>query len=182
MPVSIEICPACTCRFAVGLFRCPQCQTVAPLFAGRVREETELVPRITVAEGPTNPGALPGEPGYVLVSERGPNLIDAPVGNIVLPPEGSDDLSAGISFSTSDGKPDSSSSGTPTSSAPPAPAPTTENLSSPDPLPMPESGGAGSTDGSGLVTGSVPSRRRVSSTGSRKDRGRTPDSPNSVEG
>jgi hypothetical protein len=60
----MEVCPACGCRFAVGLFRCPRCRATAPLFAARVEKETTM-PRITAAGGPSNAGAVPGEPGYV---------------------------------------------------------------------------------------------------------------------
>jgi hypothetical protein len=72
--VSIELCPGCGCRFAVGLLRCPQCQAIAPLFAERVKEEEGTVPRITVAGGPSNAAAQPGEPGYVQ-----PEGADAPL-------------------------------------------------------------------------------------------------------
>lgn len=61
----MAVAEACSCgaRFALGLMRCPRCRTVAPLFASRVKEEA--MPRITVAGGPSNPGAEPGEVGYV---------------------------------------------------------------------------------------------------------------------
>lgn len=51
---------ACGCRFAVGLFRCPQCGTVSPQFA----KEEEMA-KITVGGGVSNADALPGEPGYI---------------------------------------------------------------------------------------------------------------------
>lgn len=63
--MSIEVCPSCTCRFAVGLLRCPQCGTDAPLFADRITTQEEPMPRITVAAGPSNAAARPGEPGYI---------------------------------------------------------------------------------------------------------------------
>jgi hypothetical protein len=62
--VSVEVCPDCSTRFAVGLFRCPQCRATAPLFADRVERESKM-PRITVAGGPSNAAAQPGDPGYV---------------------------------------------------------------------------------------------------------------------
>jgi hypothetical protein len=49
----------------VGLLRCPQCHAVAPMFADRMKNEEEIVPRITVAGGPSNAAAEPGEVGYV---------------------------------------------------------------------------------------------------------------------
>ena len=79
----LETCPDCTARFAVGLLRCPQCQAPAPRFADRMKEDT--VPRITVAGGPSNPDAAPGETGYIA-------------------PEGSEDVSAGTRSSTSSEK------------------------------------------------------------------------------
>jgi hypothetical protein len=63
--MSIEVCPRCTCRFAVGLLRCPQCGEVAPLFADRTTTEEDQMPRITVGAGPTNAAAQPGDPGYI---------------------------------------------------------------------------------------------------------------------
>jgi hypothetical protein len=82
--VSLEVCPACSTRFAVGLFRCPQCRATAPLFADRVEKESKMA-RITVAGGPSNAAAQPGEPGYVeqpaevslvaITGEHGPDLV-----------------------------------------------------------------------------------------------------------
>lgn len=152
----LETCPKCTCRFAVGLLRCPQCHEVAPMFADRMKEDT--MPRITVAGGPSNPDAQPGETGYIA-------------------PEGGEDVSAGTSSSTSAGKHAPSSSETPSSSDHPAPAPSTENPSSPDHPAQPASGSADSTAGSTPGTGSGRSRRQGSSTGSRKGRAATGDSP-----
>lgn len=57
-----EMCP-CGVRFAIGLLACPRCKHIAPRFAGRVKEDH--MPRITVAAGPTNAAALPGEVGYM---------------------------------------------------------------------------------------------------------------------
>jgi hypothetical protein len=62
----------------VGLLRCPQCSAVAPLFADRVTEE-EPVPRITVAAGPSNAAAAPGEPGYVEAAAEAPVVAEEPV-------------------------------------------------------------------------------------------------------
>lgn len=153
----LETCPDCTARFAVGLLRCPQCGTPAPQFADRMKEDDDM-PRITVAGGPSNPDAQPGETGYIA-------------------PEGGEDPSAGTSSSTSDDKPEPSSNETPTSSDPQQPAPETENPSSKDPQANRESSSASSTDGSTPATGSGRSRRQGSSTGSRKGQGRTADSP-----
>ncbi len=58
-----EACSGCGTRFAVGFLACPRCGTAAPLYARHA--EGAQVPRITVAEGPSNPAALPGETGYV---------------------------------------------------------------------------------------------------------------------
>ena len=154
--MALETCPKCTCRFAVGLLRCPQCQATAPAFADRMKEDTDM-PRITVAGGPSNPDAQPGETGYIA-------------------PEGSEPSSPGTSSSPSDDKPDLSSSKTPTPSDHPSPAPETENPSNPDPPPSPEPGTADSTDGSTPATGSGRSRRQGSTTGSRKGRAATGDS------
>jgi hypothetical protein len=154
--MALETCPKCTTRFAVGLLRCPQCQTTAPQFADRMKEDT--MPRITVAGGPSNPDAQPGEPGYIA-------------------PEGSEQSSPGISSSPSDAKPDLSSSKTPTSSDPQPPAPETENPSKQGHPPSPERGTADSTDGSTRGTGSGRSRRQGSSTGSQKGQGATGASP-----
>lgn len=153
----LETCPKCTTRFAVGLLRCPQCGATAPAFADRMKEDTDM-PRITVAGGPSNPDAQPGETGYIA-------------------PEGSDEPSPGTSSSTSDDKPEPNSSKTPTSSDPQPHAPETENPSNPDPQASPEPGTASSTDGSTPATGSGRSRRQGSSTGSRKGRAATEDSP-----
>lgn len=150
--MAVETCPECTTRFAVGLLRCPHCQAPAPRFADRMKEED--MPRITVAGGPSNPDAQPGETGYI-------------------PPEGGEDVSAGSNSSTSDDKPEPSSNETPTSSDHPAPAPETENPSTPDHPASQGSGSASSTDGSTPGTGSGRSRRQGSSTGSRKAQGRT---------
>ncbi|MEV7389621.1 SAP domain-containing protein [Streptomyces sp. NPDC091215] len=73
----LETCPDCTARFAVGLLRCPHCQAPAPLFADRM-EEDDTVPRITVAGGPSNADALPGEPGYIEPAEPAEDPTDAP--------------------------------------------------------------------------------------------------------
>ena len=154
--MAVETCPDCTTRFAVGLLRCPHCQAPAPHFADRMKEE-DMAPRITVAGGPSNPDAQPGETGYIT-------------------PEGGEDVSAGTSSSTSDAKPEPSSSETPTSSDPQPPAPTTENPSSPAPQANPEPGSASTTDGSTRGTGSGRPRRQGSSTGSQKGRARTADS------
>ncbi len=63
--MSIEFCTKCPCRFAVGLACCPQCGALAPGFAARQRRAEENMPRITVAGGPSNAQAQPGEVGYV---------------------------------------------------------------------------------------------------------------------
>lgn len=152
--MALEVCTECTCRFAVGLLRCPQCEAPAPTFADRMKEDDSM-PRITVAGGPSNADAQPGEPGYI---------------------EGSEQPSAGTNSSTSAGKPEPSSSETPTSSDPQPPAPETANPSNPAPPASPEPGTADSTDGSTPATGSARSRRQGSSTGSRKGQGRTADS------
>lgn len=53
----------CGIRFASGLLRCPRCRDLSPQYAKPLEEEA--VPRITVAAGPTNAAALPGEVGYI---------------------------------------------------------------------------------------------------------------------
>lgn len=55
--MALEVCPGCTCRFAVGLLRCPQCGAVAPLFAKLAKEEP--MPRITVHGGASIPDEQP---------------------------------------------------------------------------------------------------------------------------
>lgn len=86
-----EVCSGCGCRFAVGFLACPTCRVVAPLYAGRT--EGVQVPRITVAGGPSNPAAQPGEVGHVtaepaaaeLRGEHGPELVGLPDGTAVIP-------------------------------------------------------------------------------------------------
>jgi hypothetical protein len=96
-------CPKCGVRFALGLLKCPRCQTVSPQYAKPLKEDA--VPRITVAAGPTNAGALPGEVGYVppggpqapgvaLVAEHGPELTDLPSGGHVEPVAAHEDVAA----------------------------------------------------------------------------------------
>jgi hypothetical protein len=87
-----ELC-GCGIRFAIGLMRCPRCQAVSARFAGVVKEDA--VPRITVAGGPSNAAAVPGEVGHVPPAEdappgqwkgeRGPELIELPAGAAVFP-------------------------------------------------------------------------------------------------
>lgn len=57
------VCSHCRTRFALGLMRCPRCQKVSPQYAANVKEE--YMPRITVADGPSNAAARPGEVGYI---------------------------------------------------------------------------------------------------------------------
>lgn len=51
-------CRSCSTRYAVGLLRCPQCQAVSELFAVPEEvfdaEQEGSVPKITVADGPSN--------------------------------------------------------------------------------------------------------------------------------
>lgn len=87
-----ELC-GCGVRFAIGLMRCPRCQALSPRFANVVKEDA--VPRITVAGGPSNAAALPGEVGHVAPAEdappvqwkgeHGPELIELPAPAQVLP-------------------------------------------------------------------------------------------------
>lgn len=77
--MSVQACGGCGQSLAWGLLRCPRCQTVAPLFAGRVKEEQ--MPHITVAGGPSNAAAAPGEVGYV-----GPDPTETPTGQAVIEP------------------------------------------------------------------------------------------------
>lgn len=62
---------ACQCgvKFAIGLMRCPRCKTIAPQYAASVKEEKGM-PRITVADGPSNAGAVSGEVGFIEREER----------------------------------------------------------------------------------------------------------------
>jgi len=57
-------CAGCQTRFASGLMRCPRCKHISPQYAGLVKEE-ETMPKITVAAGPSNADAKPGEVGYI---------------------------------------------------------------------------------------------------------------------
>jgi len=57
-------CAGCQTRFASGLMRCPRCKHISPQYAGLVKEE-EAMPKITVAAGPSNADAKPGEVGYI---------------------------------------------------------------------------------------------------------------------
>lgn len=68
-----QTCSGCGSRFVVGFLRCPRCQAVAPLFAGRVKEEA--VPKATVNSGVSNAGVAVGIRG-----ERGPELVEMPEG------------------------------------------------------------------------------------------------------
>lgn len=55
--MSLMRCRSCTCRFAVGLLRCPQCQQVSELYAQPEHEaeaEEENMPKITVGGGASN--------------------------------------------------------------------------------------------------------------------------------
>lgn len=87
-----EACGGCGTRFAIGFLACPRCRTVAPLYARHM--EGAQVPRITVAGGPSNPDALPGETEYTgpgpeaaptveYRGEHGPELVDMPPGQPV---------------------------------------------------------------------------------------------------
>lgn len=58
------VCTGCLTRFALGLLCCPRCKQVSPQYAANVKKE-EPMPRITVAGGPSNAGAQPGEVGYI---------------------------------------------------------------------------------------------------------------------
>jgi hypothetical protein len=88
-----QVCSGCGTRFATGFFRCPRCRAVAPLFADQVKESK--LPRITVAGGPSNAGAQPGEPGYVvpaaevslvdITGDPGPEAVDFTGGETVVP-------------------------------------------------------------------------------------------------
>lgn len=64
----INVCK-CGVRFAIGFLRCPRCQKIAPQYAALVKKE-EIMPRITVASGPSNAGAAPGEVGYIERAEH----------------------------------------------------------------------------------------------------------------
>lgn len=64
----INLCK-CGIRFAVGLMRCPRCKKIAPQYAALAKKE-EIMPRITVASGPSNAGAVPGEVGYIERAEH----------------------------------------------------------------------------------------------------------------
>lgn len=66
------VCTRCQTRFALGLLQCPRCKQVSPQYAANVKEE-EQVPRITVAGGPSNADAVPGEVGYA-----GPEPVELP--------------------------------------------------------------------------------------------------------
>lgn len=57
------VCTGCKTRFALGLLRCPRCQQVSPQYAANAKEM--YMPKITVAAGPSNADAKPGEVGYV---------------------------------------------------------------------------------------------------------------------
>jgi len=82
-----ELC-GCGVRFAIGLMRCPRCQALSVRFAGVVKED--VMPRITVAGGASNPDAGPGDVGYVAPAvafegEHGPEPLDLPPGTPVFP-------------------------------------------------------------------------------------------------
>lgn len=74
--------PRCGIHFALGVLRCPRCQTVSPQYAKKLQEDA--VPRITVANGPTNPDAKPGEVGYIPPPQETPA---SPAGDVAAAPE-----------------------------------------------------------------------------------------------
>jgi hypothetical protein len=59
------VCTGCKTRFALGLLRCPRCKQVSPQYAAAVKKKEKGMPRITVAGGPSNAAAKPGEVGYI---------------------------------------------------------------------------------------------------------------------
>ncbi|TMC47282.1 MAG: hypothetical protein E6J20_19980 [Chloroflexi bacterium] len=63
------VCGGCQTRFAIGLLRCPRCKQIAPQYAANVKKE-EAMPRITVAGGPSNAAAAPGEVGHIQHAEH----------------------------------------------------------------------------------------------------------------
>lgn len=93
--VALQTCDGCGGRVALGLMRCGRCQTVTAMFAQQMKERS--MPRITVAGGPTNPAAGPGETGYIepeavsaqreMRGEDGPE-IELPEGKLVALPDG----------------------------------------------------------------------------------------------
>lgn len=71
--MAIETCTGCKQTFAVGLFRCPRCKTLAPRYAEAARliqKGTRTMPRITAAGGPSNAAAVEGEVGFIKREER----------------------------------------------------------------------------------------------------------------
>lgn len=66
--MTTETCTSCRTTFAVGFMRCPRCKTIAPLFAGHVKEKD--MPKITATDGPSNTNAVEGEVGFIGRAER----------------------------------------------------------------------------------------------------------------
>jgi hypothetical protein len=71
---------ACSCgaRFVVGFLACPRCKTITPRFAGIVKVRENAMPKMTVAGGPSNAGALPGEPGHIAPETEEHPVTEAP--------------------------------------------------------------------------------------------------------
>ena len=71
--MAIQTCNGCKTQLAWGLFRCPRCGELAPMYAEAARlikKGTRTMPRITAAGGPSNAAAVEGEVGLVKREER----------------------------------------------------------------------------------------------------------------
>lgn len=71
--MAIQTCSGCETQLAWGLFRCPRCGELAPMYAEAARlikKGTRTMPRITAAGGPSNAAAVEGEVGFVKREER----------------------------------------------------------------------------------------------------------------
>lgn len=70
--MAAQTCSGCGVWLAWGLFRCPRCHTVAPLYAATVQQQREenAMPRITVGAGPSNAAAAEGEVGFIKHAEH----------------------------------------------------------------------------------------------------------------
>lgn len=71
--MAMEVCSGCETQFAIGLFRCPRCGVVAPLYASRAHVviSQELPERVSARSMP------------VLRGEHGPELSGLPQGDRV---------------------------------------------------------------------------------------------------
>lgn len=71
--MATQTCSKCGGWLAWGLFRCPRCGELAPMYAEAARlikKGTRTMPRITAAAGPSNAAAVEGEVGFIKREER----------------------------------------------------------------------------------------------------------------